>query len=298
LTNDVFGHAVGDDLLRKVAKVFQRICRADDIIARTGGDEYVILLPRTQQEAAGSMLSRISQEFRNAQVANMNVSVSLGFDTKTEQGQSLTDIMGKADAAMYQNKTLNRKDAHADTIRTIMETLQARHPSELEHANRVSSLCREIGRVMGLSEEAVGKVTKAGYLHDIGKITQDSELLEDDGFDDRDKGTVKQHSVVGYRILNAFEETMDLAEIILAHHECWDGSGYPKGIKGKEIPELARVIAVADAFDIMTGRSHLQPITPDEAALEIRKQSGIRFDPAVVDALVKTLTSPSSESRT
>ena len=284
--------------MRKVAEVFRRICRADDIIARTGGDEFVILLPQTHAEAARGVLSRINQEFKNAQVAAITVSISMGCDTKTEQEQNLTDIMGKAEATMYQDKTLNRKTSHIEVISTIMATLQAKHPREVEHAHRVSGLCQDIGKAMNLSEEAVRKVTKTGYLHDIGKITQDDDVLENDDFGEQDKGAVKQHSVVGYRILNAFEETMDLAEVVLAHHECWDGSGYPKGIQGNEIPDLARVIAVADAFDIMTKRRHPLNMTPDDAVREIAKQSGTQFEPAVVRALMKTLTSPSSESKT
>jgi diguanylate cyclase (GGDEF)-like protein/PAS domain S-box-containing protein/putative nucleotidyltransferase with HDIG domain len=292
LTNDVFGHSAGDRLLQKVADIFRRVCRSDDIIARTGGDEFVILLPRTSAADAVEVQSRIRQTFLEEQIEAINVSISMGTETKIALEQSLDEVMENAEDKMYQDKTLNRKTTQAKTVNAMLADLHARHPWEKEHAERVSDLCRKIGRAMALSESDIRRLAKAAFLHDVGKTAVDDAILDKNGVISEDeKRVIRQHPAVGYRILYAFDETMDLAEIILAHHERWDGSGYPRGAREDEIPLLARVIAVAESYDTMTTRRFPIIYARDVALEQIEALSGQWYDPAVVAAFITIMRS-------
>ncbi|MDD2499006.1 MAG: diguanylate cyclase [Desulfitobacteriaceae bacterium] len=272
LTNDVFGHNAGDILLKKIATVFKRVCRADDIIARTGGDEFAILLPKTKLEEAQAIISRIKKEFSKENIIAIQGSISMGCETKMDFEQDLFKIMEKAENKMYLDKTLNRSDINAKMVHSLIETLHKNFPREKEQSCRVSSISQDIGEAMGLSEKEIKKLKEAGFLHNIGKIALSYNM--------------QSYPIIGYRILNNFDETLDLAEAILAQHENWDGTGYPKGLKDKKIPELARIIGIAQAFVEMTNNLSNNVMSNAKALQEIQKQSGIKFDPEIVDAFI------------
>jgi len=281
LTNDIFGHAAGDSLLKKVAEILKKVCRVDSIIARMGGDEFAILLPKTEVEEAEKIITRIKSEFSREQIVAIKCSISMGSDTKVNVDQDITNIMEDADDKMYLEKTLNRKSIHSKQIKTIIETLHEINPREERHSENVSEISQNIGKAMNLTVVEIKRLKEAGFLHDIGKIVMDESMT---------KNQVKQHSVVGYRILNSFDDTMDLAEFVLAHHESWDGSGYPKGLKGEEIPKLARIIAVAESYDNMTNNLNSNAMSKEDAVQEIMKQSGAKFDPEIVNIFINLLS--------
>ncbi len=295
LTNDVFGHAAGDQLLMKVAELSKRICRADDIIARVGGDEFCILLPRTRLVDAEAIAARIKSEFARERIVAINGSISFGCDAKIRPEEQLLTVYENAENKMYQDKTLNRRENNANMIRTIIATMHSKCPEEQAHSEAVSALCQEMGIALQWSEEEVRKLKDAGYLHDIGKVVfeqcQDNVAAE---LGEAEWDDFRQHPAIGYRILNLFDETMDLADAVLSHHEHWDGSGYPRGLKGEEIPRLARVIAVAVAFDRLTRRPDSPSSDLQEALQEIAAQSGLKFDPEIVNLLVQLQRGQSS----
>lgn len=290
LKNDVFGHAAGDELLKKVAEIFKKVCRADDIIAREGGDEFIVLLTNTKAIEAEKIIARIKNEFSKEQMLTLKGSISMGSDTKTSVEQDITSIIEAAEDKMYMEKTINRKRVYSNQIRTIMKTLYSRNPREKKHSQNVSELCGKIGRAMDLSDEEIKRLEDAGFYHDIGKIALDENKINNHtNLTEQEKKEIKQHSVVGYRILNLFDETLNLAESVLAHHERWDGSGYPKGLKGKEIPKLARIIAVAESYDSMTNEMNSNIISKEEALERIKSRAGIKFDPKVVDTFLNLM---------
>ena len=141
---------------------------------------------------------------------------------------------------------------------------------------------------MNLPDDEIRKLKEAGFLHDIGKIALGRKILKEiDTLTNQTSKQFQQHPVVGYRILNSFDNTLDLAIYVLAHHENWDGSGYPKGLRREEIPMLARILRIAGCFDSMTNKLRDNPISKKDAIREIQKQSGIKFDPKIVQALAR-----------
>ena len=290
LINDIFGHAAGDTLLRTISETFKKVCRADDIIARIGGDEFVILLPNTNGEKAEEISLRIKNEFSKEQIRAIKGSISMGCETKVFADQDIEKVMELAEDKMYREKTLNRKSINSNLIETIIKTIHETNPKEAEHSNNVSELCLIIGRAMNLSDVELRRLKEVGSLHDIGKITLDEKVLKKvDAFTDREIKEIKEHPVVGYRILNSFDDTLDLAESVLAHHERWDGSGYPKGLKGEEIPKFARIVTVAESYDAMVNRQNKHARSKAVAIQEMRKQAGLMYDPDIVEIFVKMI---------
>lgn len=285
LTNDIFGHAFGDILLKKVADVLRRACRADDIIARWGGDEFVMLLPGTNINEAEQVIERIKAEFSQEKVKAIKCSISMGADTKTTAADNLIETLNRAEEKMYAAKATDSNEYRSIVINTIISTLHENSPEEREHSLRVSKLCQEFGKELKLSKVDNRKLKEAGFFHDIGKIALNPRLLKSSYHPSshRRKEIIK-HSIVGYRILNSFDHTANIAELVLAHHENWDGSGYPKGLKGEEIPLLARIIRIAESYDRMVNQPEdSQNMSKTEAVSLIRNNAGILFDPELAE---------------
>ncbi len=290
MTNDIFGHAAGDELIKKSSEILMRSCREKDIVARIGGDEFVILLPKTSKEKAGRVLQRIRSEFADARVAAVKCSISLGLFTKTKAGQPLEEILSSAENAMYKDKTMNRKSVHADLLDAIVDALHAKSPEEKRHAIAVSELCGKLGAVLQLSEPNIDKLRRAGYLHDIGKITLDERILSKQNLTEEEQEQMRQHSVVGYRILNLFDDKLDLAEYVYNHHERWDGEGYPRGLKGEQIPLISRVISITETFDRVLCRGNQKADEREKTALHVIEEgAGNRFDPEIAGLFVQMI---------
>jgi diguanylate cyclase (GGDEF)-like protein/PAS domain S-box-containing protein/putative nucleotidyltransferase with HDIG domain len=289
LTNDIFGHSSGDDLLIKIANAFKKVCREDDIIARIGGDEFVVLLPRTSNQDAEKIIKRINDEISNEKVMSIKASISLGCSTKTRPEQDIKSVMEDAENRMYEEKILTRKEYNSNQIKAIIESLYKKSPRAELHSKNVSRLSQEIGKAMNLTNEEIIRLKDIGLLHDIGKVALGETIINNIFSNEKDKNEHRQHSVIGFRILNSFDETLDLARFVLAHHEHWDGSGYPKGLKGNEIPLLSRIIAVAEAYDSMTNELNKEVLSKHEALQKIKELSGTKFDPNIVNTLINIL---------
>ena len=293
MTNDVFGHAAGDELIKESARILLESCRERDLIARVGGDEFVVILPGTSEKETESIASRIKEGFSDARVQAVKCSISLGFDTKTRADQSLNEIMANAESFMYKDKTIHRKSLNRQLIDSIIDTLHTKYPMEKQHSIAVSELCGEIGSAMKLSQSQINVLKRAGYLHDIGKIVLDESILSKDTYTaltEEEREKIKQHSIVGYRILNLFDETLDIAEYTYSHHERWDGSGYPRGLKGEQIPLISRIISIAGAYDRVMNRVEGTLEEKREAALKvIREDARKQFDPNIARLFIQMM---------
>jgi diguanylate cyclase (GGDEF)-like protein/PAS domain S-box-containing protein/putative nucleotidyltransferase with HDIG domain len=290
LTNDVFGHRAGDDLIKRAAEILRQSTREEDAIARVGGDEFLILLPGIGEDEAGNVMKRIHKGFEEAVIDVVKFNISLGSDTKVVPGKSLEEIMTNAENAMYKEKTLNRNRINQNLIRSFMETLHQRSREEEAHSLAVASLCKKIASALGLEAAEIHRMEKAGYHHDIGKIVIEEEMLNKHPLGEEELEKMRIHPIVGYRILNLFDETLDIAEGVYSHHERFNGEGYPKGLKGEEIPLMARIIAVAEVYDRMVNPYGPSPVSREQAMMAIKESSGTYFDPAVVEAFSRSFS--------
>lgn len=289
LTNDAFGHLEGDKLLQKVAKVIRKECRNEDIIARIGGDEFVIILPKTNSEETAKILNRINSAIDKEKLNSINASISYGWETKQNTNEEMLAVFKKAEDYMYRRKLSESTSMRYKTIEVIIKTLYEKNEREEKHSIRVGELCALIASSLNLSATNIGELRTAGLMHDIGKIAIDDKILNKPAsLSDSEWLEIKKHPEIGYRILSSLNEYAPIAEYALAHHERWDGNGYPKGLKGEEIPWQARVIAVADAYDAMTGdRPYRKNLSKADAIEIIRKNAGTQFDPEIVKVFIE-----------
>lgn len=290
LTNDIFGHAAGDNLILKSAEIIRKACRQGDIIARVGGDEFIILLLRTGAREAKKIMGRIKAGLYGEKVDAIKCSMALGTDTKTHSIQSITETISNAEDAMYREKTLNRKANNSETLNAIISTLHEIDPEEMRHSIQVSEVCESIAKELKLPKTEVNKVKRAGYLHDIGKVVLKKDLVDNSRpLTDVEVYEVQQHTAIGYRILNLFDDTMDIADAVYSHHERWDGLGYPQGLKAEEIPLYSRIISLAEAYDRRMHGFENNPWKKETVVRYIRENAGKRFDPELAEVFIQFL---------
>lgn len=288
LINDTFGHQNGDKRLRQAARVMKEAMRADDIVARVGGDEFVLLLPRTDHKAAEGIVERIRESAAHETSNGIDLSLSFGIETKHNPDETVKDLYREAEDRMYKNKVLQSKQHKGHMVDSIMDSLCDKHEPEREHSRNVAFYCEKAGEALGLELREVERLKKAGALHDIGKISLDATLLGRPGpLTKGEQERIRTHPEAGYRILNAVSHLSEISEIVLSHHERWNGTGYPKGLAEEQIPYLARVVALAEAYDAMTSdHCYQKRKTREEALRELKRCAGTLFDPELTEVFV------------
>ncbi len=291
LVNDTYGHQVGDELLKGVAEILKNSCRQEDIIARWGGDEFVILLPKTGRKSAGEVGKRIRRKSREKKVRDIPVSIALGVAAKENLNKTLADTLKEAEDYMYKQKLSESRSTRSAVLNALLKTLATKSYETEEHTRRMQKIALKIGEKLGLPESEMSRLTLLITLHDIGKINLSEELLTKKGsLTEKEWAQMKKHPETGYRIARATEEFSHVAEDILAHHEHWDGSGYPRGLKGEKIPLLARITSIADAFEIMAnGRPYKKALSKKEIIEEFQRCSGKQFDPELVGIFLSSI---------
>lgn len=297
LINDSFGHYMGDRLLKKMAEVLKRSCVEGQMISRIGGDEFVILLPGMGDADAEALINRIREISAHEKVAAMDLSISYGWATKKDSDENILEVLNRAEDYMYKRKLFEGPSMRGKTIGAIIHTLHEKNQREEEHSKRVSNHCRNLANALGFSEKDADEMGSAGLLHDIGKIAIAEYLLNKPGKLTEDEvEEVHRHPEIGYRILSSVNDMSEMADYVLSHHERWDGNGYPRGLKGEEIPVQARIIAIADSYDAMTSeRSYKKSISKDEAISELVKNAGSQFDPVMTHVFIDAVLGPSNE---
>ena len=317
--NDRLGHTAGDAILRSVAETLETSLRKTDTAFRYGGDEFAIMLPGTDARAARAIVERVRSGWSSVSWARYGSrDSSLGFSAGIAQfpddAETADGLVFLADTALFRAK---REGGHKctlvcelgevsedvldaathDQVYALAATVDARDPLTYGHSKRVATIAERLGKAVGLRRDELAKLHAAGLLHDIGKVGIPDSILTKPGRPlDREWRVIRQHSAEGARIVSYVRELSALVSVIRHHHEWYDGTGYPDGLKAKEIPIAARVLSIADAFDTMTTpRPYREVVSQDEAFAELGRFSGTQFDPELVEVFVRIMNEPTGE---
>lgn len=288
LINDTFGHNEGDNLLVQITNVLKSVCEDVGKIFRLGGDEFVILIPNASLRYCEGKIVEILEKCSEYKNELYNISISLGSAIKEEAQKDIYDVLKEAEDKVYRKKLLQNKSIKSSILNSLKIGLGVRSGETEEHTSRVSINAAKVGEKLGLEMSEIDELRIAGDLHDIGKIGINQEILLKAGpLTNEEYEIMKTHSEKGYRIIKASSELKGVAESVLYHHERWDGRGYPMGIKGEEIPLLARIISVCDSYDVMTSdRVYKKAMSKEKAIEELIRCSGTQFDPNIVDIFI------------
>ncbi len=299
ITNDVFGHRAGDTLLQHVAGLLKQHCHASDLIARWGGDEFIVLMPQTSLGQAEQIIETIKNNPVALYESGLQLSLSLGCAVKDHPEDSIHAVMREAEENMYHQKLLDGKSYRNAIINTLLATLYEKSMETEEHSKRIDANCHSIGQTLHLSTKEMDELSLLAILHDIGKVGVNPDILKKpSSLTVSEWEEMKRHPEIGYRIVQATPELANVADFILSHHERWDGTGYPRGLKEDEIPLVCRILAVADAYDAMTNdRVYRHAKNNEEAVAELLNGAGAQFDPNIVQLFVQILKKASETSR-
>lgn len=289
MVNDVFGHLVGDELIRQITKAITKTSRKSEIIARLGGDEFYLLLPNTNLAGAKVVAERIIENVKLISINPIVPSISYGYATKEDETVSIDSLISVADEMMYCRKAFESELMRNNTLKLIMHSIFEKNHSQLAHFNNVKAFSKAIALAMNLDNSVSEMVELAAFHHDIGKV--EVEINKNTEKSDGKKGSiVRKHSEIGYQILKSISNYAPIAEFVLYHHENWDGTGYPKGLKGKEIPLVSRIISVANAYDLLdNNQSYQGKPGKNDIINELELGSGTLFDPDIVCIAVKII---------
>lgn len=288
LINDSLGHAIGDELLRRIAGILNKGTGENAVVSRLGGDEFAILQPNMTRGEADNCINNMRDLAAREDIHGLETSISFGCAVKEDENEHIEVILKLAEDLMYRKKLYEGPSMRSKTIDMIIRTLYEKNKREEEHSRRVAEIAQALGEAVGMSNENLKELETIGLLHDIGKIAIDEKVLNKEGaLTDIEYDHIKRHPEIGFRILNTAYEMSDMADYILCHHEYWDGNGYPKGIRGEDIPIQSRIIAVADAYDAMTSaRPYREAKTRAYAVNQLEQNAGSQFDPKLVRVFI------------
>jgi len=292
LTNDAFGHKAGDSVLLKVANILKKECRANDIVARIGGDEFVLLLPQTDAKYADIIIERINKAIEKEESDKIVLTLSMGYAVRSSISEDFDEVFKEAEDDMYRHKLSESSKQRRRTIDLILNSLFETSSRTMLHSKRVSEICATIAAELDFDKEDIDKIRLVGLMHDIGNIGLDTGILESTKkLGSHEWAEIKRHPEIGFRILSSVNELSETADCVLEHHERWDGKGYPQGLKGENIRLFARIAAVADAYCAMTSeRDYKAKMSKEKAIEEIKKGAGTQFDPEIVKIFVEKVS--------
>ena len=286
ITNDTFGHETGDHMLIRVAEIIKANIKENHIPCRIGGDEIVVLLPLTDELECNDIVKNIKNDTLTAKENPIKPLVALGAATRNDN--NFAELFKLAEDRMYANKMSNSEKNYDMIINSIKNNLHENKFESLEHFERLNVMCRLIGKTLNLDKNDIEDLALLSELHDIGKVGLDKEIILKEGpLTPEEWQSVKKHPELGFKVVSASKRLSHIGKSILAHHERWDGSGYPQGLIGEEIPFLARLFSIVEAYDVMTHERPYKPTYTKERAIEeIKDNSGTQFDPNFVELFV------------
>lgn len=315
--NDLYGHQEGDKVLRKIGHMLKEATRESDIVARYGGEEFSIILPNTDENKATDIAEHIRSNIESTYFEgqenqpNGNLTVSIGISVFPDKVKSDVELVKSADDALYRAKFFNKNRVESYTsvldelkddidesegelvtsIKALISVINAKDRYTYGHSERVVFYSRLLGERLGLNEEDMRTLVYGAYMHDIGKINISKDILiKKMTLTNEEWSMLKEHPQSGVEIIKPVKSLRNVAPIILHHHEKYNGTGYPCGLKGEEIPYLARILTVVDCFDAMTSnRPYNKRKTYLQGIEEITAFSGIQFDPEIAKVFIEII---------
>ena len=311
--NDSRGHQAGDELLRGVADLLRAELRPYDQVARYGGDEFVLLLPGSDEPTASAVAERVRDAVAAESEPGSRLELAGACSLGVAQWREPLDaeaLLEHADRALMLAKRTGKGRvavANADverelallhahrgspaSVQALAAAIEERDSYTREHSDQVVHLARGVAMLLGLPAAKVERIAHAALLHDVGKLAVPHEILHKRGpLTDEEWAVMAEHPVAGERILLRIPELAAIAPIVRHEHEHWDGSGYPDRLKGRNIPVGSRIILACDAYEAMiTPRPYRAAMSRQDALAQLRDGSGRIYDPEVVDALLDLL---------
>lgn len=285
--NESFGFETGDQIISYVASTLSRFMKENMRVYRVGGDEFGFFIHHANMNDAEEIINEIKKEMESHPF-QFDIQVSFGYADMDRLDKPFREVFKNAEKMLFGQKIYEGSSVSLRTVDVIMAALFEKSKRELNHSRRVASMSYHIAKYFKLGKTFEEKVKLSGLLHDIGKINIDSNILNKaDDLNEKEWEIIKEHPRTGFMILNAVEEYKDVANIVLSHHERYDGSGYPRGLEGSYIPLEARIVSVADAYDAMTqDRTYRKALSMEEAILELRAGKEKQFDPKIVEIFI------------
>jgi diguanylate cyclase (GGDEF)-like protein len=315
--NDSEGHLAGDEMLRRLTRVLGEVVPVSDVY-RYGGDEFAVVCAGLDQKEASALAGELRAAVDDgAGSENRKLTISLGVATFPDLAASAEELVYRADMAMYWAKStgknrvgdwdglLSRRESETmpefpnghrgkvhDAVASLVSALAAKDLTTRDHVERCSWYTAELAKELGLNGEVESVLRLASLLHDVGKLVVPNEVLTKAGpLTEEEWALMRQHPVNALHILSQMDSVAEAIPAVLHHHEHFDGSGYPDGLAGDDIPLASRILLVSDAFDAMTtGRPYRQAMPVEAAIQELRRHSGSQFDPKVVDAFLAVIS--------
>jgi len=297
LINSTFGHSTGDDLIINTAKIIKSSTeilklenKKDITLIRSDGDEFIIIIEKSFENTINSVIIAIKENIEK-EINQLKPSLSFGSIYLEKNPENIKDIFEELQKRLIRNKLLSSKSQKSHVLEVLKGTLKEKTHETERHIERIAKLSFEVGKNLKLPNDILDDLVLASSLHDIGKIAIPITILEKPGkLDDNEWNIIKEHPRIGYRIALSVDEFSHVSKYILYHHEKYDGSGYPEGLKGKNIPLISRIISVTDSFDVMTNeRPYKKAMKQSKAVEELIRCSGTQFDPKIVKAFIEIL---------
>ncbi|MDD5622555.1 MAG: PAS domain-containing protein [Actinomycetota bacterium] len=291
MINDAYGHEKGDRFLRKIADILKDTFRKEDIVSRWGGDEFIAILPRTREKDTKSIIKRIKELCCERTTADIPLSIAIGISSKKSPQEDMNIVLKEAEDRMYKNKLSESRSTNELVISSLKENLKKTEHNGGKHGDKMQRYALAIGKRLNLSDAKLDELKLVMDLHNIGKLALADEIISKPGrLTEEEWKIIKKLPEIGYRIAESSMVLKPISEAILSHNEWYNGEGYPRGVRGEDIPILSRISFVVNSYEAMiTDRPYRKKMTVKDVIKEIKRCGGTQFDPKIVKIFLEIL---------